>query len=528
MTSISVDVGGIGRLVDDRTRTSALRAAIPLAFILALQAIVSLATLHNTAFQDEGLYLYAGRQIINHWFGGPAPLDHYAFYFSGYPDVYPVIGGFLDLHGGLELARAFSLACMLGVTTIAYVSTRKLFPHPAEIFAAAAYACSGTVLYLGRLATFDALCLFLVALATVIALHVSASRRAWATLAIGPISVLAILAKYAAMLLVPPVLGLLLVAGLVSLGWRRTLARLTLALGGLALSLWVAYQLIDKAAFHAIAGSTTHRAPEIEKPRLQLFLHVMWMGGIVYAAAVVGLVLVFRRLPRLRLVATLLFVSAWLMPGYHIYKREAVSIDKHIAFALFFVMPLAGYGIAWLAGYGRTATPRALRGYWLAGLAVLLVIFTAGLQQSRSLYAIWANTSALKSALYSQIRDGGGRILAEDIEVVRYNAENITQQWQWNGITYFYYVNPKGHPVLGYQALSEAIKNRYFSLIELSFNYHYGEALFAAQRMAATRNYDLIDTIPFQNSFGRGHFYLWRLAAVPGHGDFRSLSQIQR
>jgi hypothetical protein len=45
--------------------------------------------------------------------------------------------------------------------------------------------------------------------------------------------------------------------------------------------------------------------------------------------------------------------------------------------------------------------------------------------------------------------------------------------------------------------------------------------------MAASRNYDLIDKIPFQNSFGRGYFYLWRSAAVAGHGNFTSLSQVK-
>ncbi|GCE17689.1 hypothetical protein [Dictyobacter kobayashii] len=41
----------------------------PLLVILAFQAIISLVTLHNTAFQDEALYLYAGQQIFNHWMG---------------------------------------------------------------------------------------------------------------------------------------------------------------------------------------------------------------------------------------------------------------------------------------------------------------------------------------------------------------------------------------------------------------------------------------------------------------------------
>ena len=188
-------------------RTGLLSGRWPVMLILAMQAVVSLAMLHNTAFQDEALYLYAGRQIIHHWNGGPVP-PNYAFYLSGYPYIYPVIGGFLDMAGGLELARAFSLACMLGVTAIVYLVTRKLFHQQAAIFAAAAYASTGVVLFLSRLATYDAMCLFLIALATAISVHGGMSRRPWQVLAIGPVLVLAILAKYAALLFVLPVFGL--------------------------------------------------------------------------------------------------------------------------------------------------------------------------------------------------------------------------------------------------------------------------------------------------------------------------------
>src|SRR5690348_8132240 len=196
----AIHQSAIRQIDRSQTRAIALPSFWPLIPILALQAIISLATLHNTAFQDEGLYLYAGRQIIHYWMGGPVPLDRYAFYFSGYPDVYPLIGGALDMIGGLELARLFSLFCMMGVNIIVYYSTQKFFQRPAAIFASAAYASLGTVLYVGRLATFDSLCLLLIAVATALAYAVSTSRHPWLALLIGPVLVLSVLAKYAAML----------------------------------------------------------------------------------------------------------------------------------------------------------------------------------------------------------------------------------------------------------------------------------------------------------------------------------------
>ena len=498
----------------------------PIVGILVLQAVVSLAILRNTAFQDEALYLYAGRQIIHHWNGGPAPYDHYAFYFSGYPYVYPIIGGFLDMAGGLELARAFSLACMLSVTTIVYWVTGKLFQRTAAILASAAYACTGVVLFLGRLATFDALCLLLIAVATALAVHGGMSRRPWTVAAIGPVLVLAILAKYAALLFVLPVFALLVCLSISSVGWWRSLIRLLLALASLALSLAAAYRVIDKAAFHAISGSTTSRMVILQTPRISLFGHVLQMGGVIFFLAIVGALLALRLEWRYRALAVILLASSALAPAYHIYVQETISLDKHIAYALFFAMPLVGYALAWLSGYERQSLFGLFRGYWLAGVAVILAIFALGLGQARSLYN-WANTSDLNTALHTQLRDGTGRMLAEDIEVVRFDTLDVTDPWQWSGVRFDYYVDAANHQYLGDPAIAHAIKDRYYDLIELSFVYLPAEANFTAEQMAITRNYDLIEEILFSNSFGKGHFYLFRLALSPGHGDFTSLKQLK-
>ena len=523
----SIQKSAIKRITRKQVKANVIPSFLPLILILALQAIISLATLHNTAFQDEALYLYAGRIIFHHWMGGPVSLDHYAFYFSGYPDVYPVIGGVLDMIGGLELARGFSLFCMLGVNAIIYSSTQKFFQRPAAIFASATYASLGTVLFVSRLATFDALCLFLIALAAAIAHQVSTSRHPWLALMIGPLLVLAVLAKYAAMLFALPVLGILVLCSLAFLGWWRMLLRLAMAIVTLVISLVVAYHFIDKAAFHAIAGSTTNRVSLIQKSSLELFMHVLQMGGIVYAAALLGVVVVFSRYQRLRLIALLLFASSWLVPAYHIYKHEAVSLDKHLAFGLFFAMPLAGCALAWLSGYMQRTLSDSTGRYWLAGLSVVMLVFLLGTQQSQTIYASWANTSDLSYALHTQMRDGSGRFLVEDIEVARYDARDVSEQWQWNGLYYFYYVNAAHQQLLGDPAVTQAIKDRYFALVELSFIYQPAEAQFIAQQMAASRNYDLIDKIPFQNSFGTGYFFLFRSTAVAGHGNFTSLSQVK-
>ena len=81
--------------------------------------------------------------------------------------------------------------------------------------------------------------------------------------------------------------------------------------------------------------------------------------------------------------------------------------------------------------------------------------------------------------------------------------------------------------MLGNPALQAAIDNGYFAFVELSFNYQISQANFVAAAMAASRNYDLIAVVPFQNSFGRGHFFLFRLALTPKHGTFTNVLQVK-
>src|SRR5258708_37718988 len=165
---------------------------LPLPLILLLQAIASLLALRNTAFADEALYLLAGQQVFLTWMGKTAYLEPYGLYFSGYPSFYPVIGGVLDFLGGLEAARLFSLLCILIATTCVYFMTIQFFDRKSALIAAFLFACEGSVLFLGRLATYDALCLCLLALAVMLSLRASKAASTQMLLAVGPLPVLAL------------------------------------------------------------------------------------------------------------------------------------------------------------------------------------------------------------------------------------------------------------------------------------------------------------------------------------------------
>ena len=94
--------------------------------IMVLQALLTL-RMSNTAFEDEGLYLYVGHLEIRHFLHGAALQGDYPSYFSGAPVLYPVLGALADSIGGLAAARALSLLEMLAVTGLIYAMSRRLF-----------------------------------------------------------------------------------------------------------------------------------------------------------------------------------------------------------------------------------------------------------------------------------------------------------------------------------------------------------------------------------------------------------------
>ncbi len=477
-------------------------AKVSLPFILLLQVITSLVALHNTAFQDEALYLLAGRQIFYSWIGGPHFLEPYGLYFSGYPSFYPVIGGALDIVGGVELARLFSLMCMLCVTVCVYLITKHIYDRGTSLVAAALFAGVGPVLFLGRLATYDALCLLMIALAMVLALHVSIARTPWAASGIGPLLLLAVAAKYAGLLFVPTVFCTII--------WftlrepRKMLVRVALAFSSFALAGAIAFINLDKNVLTGIGFTTTNRVSFIKTTPILLIQHIAILGGIIFALALVGLVLGGRR----NLVTGfLLYGSSLLAPAYHIYKGELVSLDKHVAFSLFFIMPLAAFAVTRIAGHRQNYS---IGRHWLSGLAICLVVFSLGLQQAQNMYDGWATSSNLTQLLRSQVRLGSGRYLAEDFEVSRYYLQDICYPWQWSSLDYFTYKDKAGHNLFREDAYRSAIQEGYFDLVELSYGYNAQLALSIENDLRESKQYDIVARIPYHNAYGNGYFWLWR------------------
>ncbi len=478
------------------------RWSLPL--ILVFQALLSVVLLRNTAFQDEALYLFAGRDILNGWLGLPHFPVQWTYFLSGYAYFYPVIGGTLAMLGGVELARMFSLLCILIANLCLYFMTEYFFDRNSALLASILFAFQGPVLFIGQLATYDSLCLVLISLSVALALHASRARHPWTILGIGPLLMLAVLAKFAGLLFVPLPLALLAWCCLERQGWQKMLQQLGLALFSLAVTSVVTYLTIDKGVLHAISASTTSRDVIVKTAPFFLIQYIITLSGLAFALGLLGLALGGRRH---LLTGLLLFGSSLLVPVYHIYEGELISLHKHLAFSMFFVMPLAGYAVAHIAGGQHNLT---LGRHWLAGLAICLMLFSTGVEQAQTLYGAWASSTNLVSTMLTQVRLGSGRYLAEDFDVCRYYLQTETDLWQWSSLDFFNYTDRQGHYLVGREAYHAAIREGYFAIVELSYGYNAALAVFIGQEIAASGKYQLIARIPNSNSYGRGYFWIWR------------------
>ncbi len=489
------------RIISGGSDLASSRLALPL--ILVLQATLSLVLLRNTAFEDEALYLFAGRQIIRNWRGEHLPVGEYGSYFSGYPTLHPVIAGMLDMAAGLEAARMFSLICMLGVTACVFAVTRLLIDRRSAALAALLFAFQASVLFLGRLATHDSICLLMLAAAMLLALQAGDGGSLWQAAAMGPILALAVASKYAGLLFVPSIIALLAWRSFRAHGLQKMTLIAGISLCALILSCLVVYQVRSEGVLQGFYVTTLHRVVSGPAPLMVMLEALLKWGGLIFGLAVIGLAMNGVGDAGTGL---LLFGTALLAPAFQLAKGEMVSLHKHVAFALFFIMPLAGFVVArLLAGRHRTLSLSRI-----AGLAICIFALMTGLQQASILYHGWSSSSELVHLLKTEVRPGNRHYLAEEFNVARYYLQDRVESRQWTSLDYFVYTDEEGQHHSGKDAYVAATHEGYFELIELNFGARAGLARAIRQVIDTDGQYDLIAKTSYPNSFGPGYFWVWR------------------
>lgn len=360
---------------DDRAR--ALLARLPFALILVGQAALTW-RLSDIVFDDEALYIDAGHDVIRHAIHGDL-ITAYGNYLSGAPAAYPVIAGTLDSVGGLMLVRFFSLLFMLLSTVFVRGAARRLFGVRAGLLSALVFALAGSILFVGKLATYDALCVMLLAAA----LWVAVTRRSIVSgVGVGALLSAAAVVKYAGAGLAPFVLLLMLLTG--SSYPRRDIGRAVVA-GVTSLGLLLGgYLMWGHLIVAGLRFTTTGRTVEAPTPYTALVGSFLRDAGLLLALAVIGaVVLLNRRSWRLLTVTAVCLAAGALIPFSQIRIHEFVSLDKHSDFsALFFSLP-AGFALDW-------ALNRRVRAKLLT-VALLWLVLVDGMWRSNIQYA-WPKT----------------------------------------------------------------------------------------------------------------------------------------
>jgi hypothetical protein len=434
----------------------------PLFAVLAVQGVLSLRFVwSNTAFQDEALYLRAGHLEWARWLHH-APIPDFPAYFSGAPVIYPPLGALADSIGGLAAARVLSLCFMLGVTSVLWATTVRLYGQRAALLAAALFATLAGTQFLGAFATFDAMALFLLALAAWLGVRAADCQfRARTALLIGAGVTLAVAdaTKYATVLFTPVVLAVVAQAV-----WRRHGGGAWLAATVTVLGTWLALVATAVVAggreyWLGITTSTLARPASDASVTSVLKSAYVWTS-LILVLAVIGAVLAFRSKARGRLLPAVLAAAALLAPAEQARLHTTVSLQKHVVFGAWFAAIAAGYA---MARWSRVDPGRG----WAPVMALPIAAATlfGSMGQAAALFEVWPNAAGAVSVLRSAVHSHPGAYLAEDYDVEAYYLRADVPWQRWSSTYYFSY--PGVSP--GAASYEAAIGGHHFSLVILDF-----------------------------------------------------------
>jgi hypothetical protein len=492
-------------------------ARVPwLLVVLAIQAALSLRLVRsNTAFSDEGLYLWSGTLEWQHWLHGTSlkTLPDFPAYFSGAPTVYPPIGALANHFAGLAGARVLSLGFMLIANVLLFLTTRRLFSRNAGIFASGVFAATAATQYLGAFATYDAMALMLISLSawlTVAAAQRSLVGALFLGASSGVVLAIADTAKYAATLWDPAVIAL---AVLVS--WKFS-GRLWqgVVVGCMCLSVVVATIIIDlRLGGHSywlgIVSTTLSRQQGTSSALGITVVSLGWVG-LVAGLALVGAVVVtktYRDLPT-RLTAWVLTGAVALAPANQARIHVFTSLFKHVGFGAWFAAVVAGVALAALP----EAVPKAKRAKALqTAVAAVVGVSVVGILLAGAHFTNWPNSTKFTVAMRSVLAHVRGPVLASDNgNVIEYYLPSESSREYFYGTGYFRYQDPRTRDYLvDAPAYAEAIKRRFFDVISLNFDDSAPAEVQIAADIKKYGGYRLVNTLPYRLGRMDTAFRIW-------------------
>jgi hypothetical protein len=496
------------------------RVPLPLAVVLVIQLALSLRLVwSNTAFADEALYLWAGHLEWAHWLDGTSlGSAGLPSYFSGAPVIYPPLGALADSVGGLAGARLLSLAFMLGATCLLYATTLRLFDRRSGLFAVGLFVGVGSTQFLSAFATYDAMALFLLTLATWLGVR-SASAGRWQAAgllaAAGAAMALADAAKYAATLFDTVVVGVVLLAMWRLAGGRRAVWGTCVLLGVAAALIAGALVAGGHAYWAGISLTTTARASGTTPMPGVLFVSGKWAGAVAFLAVCGALAIGWSGSLRERLLGCVLAIAVFLAPIEQARIHTMVSLYKHVGYGAWFGCVAAGFALASLGKVvPRVKVQMAIR----TGVAAVVLASISGFWYSEQHFEVWPDSTRYVAALKPWLDSSRGHVLIDTAPVPEYYLR--TTHFELIADTsYFAYTDPYTlqrltNPIAAY---ADAIKHGYFALISLTNGN--APTVYDPHIIADIKEYGgyrLVSDIPYKTPSDQGEFLTW-VRTGPSH-----------
>jgi hypothetical protein len=413
---------------------------LPLATVLAVY-VAMCARLDNTAFIDEARAISAGRSVLQ---GTAGDLG---FTPPGVPELYPVAAAALDAVGGLHLARLLSCVS-IGVAIVALASSvvRATSSKITGLLAACAFAATAPVVFVGALATPDAVCLALLAVAASTAM----AARSLATAAVtGLLLAAAVAVAFVAALFVPVVLLAILFArtGGSARSPEPPQARLGIAL---------AVAIGSFAALQLLAGDEVRRGLAVTFGSLGApGTGALWGAavldiGLLVVPAVAGTIVAVRTATRTaarRAAACGLLLAGLALPLVHLLTGGAMSFDQHNAYAALLLAPMAGYGLTVLSRQMFRVIPV---------LVALLLALVPVFSRSEALFHQWSDVGVVMADIEAHPQPGPYLSVASD--AFAYHARAVPDV-RWEATSALYARGPT--------AVRRAVAERRYQVIVL-------------------------------------------------------------
>lgn len=398
----------------------------PLTAICAVQAVLSLSLVwSNAAFGDEADYLWVGRLEWAHWLHGASWPSAYADRFlSGSPIAYPPLGAVADSIGGLVGARILSLAFMLAATVLLYLTASRLIGRRGALIGCAIWALSEPVLRLA-FATYDPLSVLFTALSAWLVVQAVDRRRGFVWVAGAAVALgLANATAYSGIVIDPVLIGFAFLVWLPSMRARRALlSALCLAVG---CAIVFGLLMTGAGSWPGLVFTVIDRTTSDHQSSLLVLNDVWGYSGLIVCLAVVGIVFAVGTENRQRgFLIALLGCAAFVVPAAQLHDQTGWSLDKHLAYGMWFAAMAAGYAGNRLIGW----LPRTNWRFTAACCAIALAYPAASSWQSAwQVYHSWANANSFIEAFKPVVAQSQGSVYAATETNV---AEYYIPQMSW-------------------------------------------------------------------------------------------------